>query len=224
MARRTMASQPAPEPRTLPLPGPDGPSRMRCGRLELVLERHRGTHELLVHDGTQGLRYRLGLPGPGALVLFPIPPSHPVHVLLRDPVVLLPGGRVRGYLLVPLPWQVAWQPAEGPQVDVLELLPRQLESARHDDHLVHRVPSPFYPPGAAPGAEDGVLVPVVLTAGDGERVHPGHVPLTLTGDDLRLLRGRLIARPRRILYSAGRIREVVRPWLHTLPIPEGGLR
>jgi len=233
--------EPLPSTEPLPLPGAGEVSRVRRGRHEFVLERARGAWLLAVHDGAHGQRYHLGLPPGSSLQLVPATPHHPIDVQLEDGVALAPGGRVRGSVVLPLLTRLVWvapgRPGGAPGVatggamapggeeELLCVLPREYGTTWVDGQCRHQCSAALLAKGATPWAPGLLQVPVVLKNEAPSGVQPGQFPLQLAAEDLNLCRGRLVARPRRIVHSPeGKLSEHIRPWppaisatIHTFP-------
>ncbi len=194
-----------PQHAVLKVPGTAGTTRLRHGSFELVLERVPGGLCLVCHDGRQGQRYHLGLPGKGELLLTIAPPELPVRVHFREGVALAPRGRLRRLVLVPLPRQLLWRGPDGDTVSLLTLTPPELmppgPGAGRTRAGVHSIHSPCFLPGAAPWRVGELLLPIHLCnqSRDGQR--PSQLDTVLTEDDLLPIRGRLYGRPRRMVLN-----------------------
>lgn len=184
---------------------------MQCGGFELVLEGVRGGHILVVHDGSEGRRIHLGLRGDGGLELNLLPTCYPCLVSPREAIRLLPGTRLRGYLLVPLVPTLAWVGGDGKAETVVELLPPQLTAEWRDgigcvqlttSPLLHRLPPPSDEPAAA--------VPVVLCNRSRGVVAPSEIAIGLDAGELTAARGHVFAAARRVTYTDGGIATQVR--------------
>jgi len=187
------------QPVTLPLPERGRSARFRVGTLELVLETARGGTSLLCLDGQQTRTWSLGLPRSGELRVLCRAPRLPLLVEPRDPLVLAPRGRLRGYVQVPLVPTIVWQD-DACLETVAELLPSTL-SAEWDETAggcVQRCSSPFtqkLPPALA---EPRAVVPVVIANASDRLQGPVALPLRIDDRELRPLRGLAIAAPRRL--------------------------
>lgn len=194
--------------RRTPLPRPQRghSTRHRCGRLELVLEPTRGGYVLVVHDGSDGRRYPLGLGDDGELQLVLRPPCYPVLVALRETLTLTPGARLRGYLQVPLVPTVVWH-RPGNDENVCELLPTALATEWDEarQRCQQRSISPWLPRWVPAGDTPQVVVPMVVR-NDSDGVQAiGELPLSLRDDELHELRGQIVAAPRRARCTDGRL-------------------
>ena len=169
----------------------------------------------MVHDGAQGQRYHLGLPGGSRLELRPAMPELPLDVLLEDAVALAPGGRVRGGVLVPLPTRLVWVGADGTREDeLLCILPREYSNQWNDGDCRLQCPAAFLPTGTTPWNDGLLQVPLTIRNDAATGFQPDRIPLRLAAEDLRPCRGRLVARPRRIIHGAdGSVSERPRLWL-----------
>ncbi|HEX6811641.1 MAG TPA: hypothetical protein VF384_08470 [Planctomycetota bacterium] len=185
----------------VPQPSRGGSVRLQPGSCELVLESVRGGHSLLWSDGRTSRRFALGLIDEGRLTLELRAPRLPVRVITRDVISLVPGGRLRGYLQVPLVPSLVWH-REGAQPAVLiELLPREL-AAEWDDREGHsfRSPSSLHARFPMRTGEPRVVVPVVLTNPSANVASPPHVPLQLMDSELVELRRTVVVKPRRLRW------------------------
>ena len=186
----------------LALPRRGDSTRVQVGANELVLEAVRGGHTLLWSDGREARRYALGLAADGDLALELRAPRLPLRIVCRELVTLVPGGRLHGYVQVPLVPTIVWQPNAGSEAVLLELAPREL-AAEWDDHegAVFRCASSLHVRLPMRSGEPRANVPVWLR-NDGDTVHaPAHLPLRLADHDLVELRGSLIVRPRRLQWT-----------------------
>src|SRR5262249_9190282 len=191
------------QPVTLPLPERGRSARFRVGTLELVLETVRGSTSLLCLDGQQTRTWSLGLPRNGELRVLCRAPRLPLLVEPRDPLVLAPRGRLRGYVQVPLVPTIVWQ-AGACLETVAELVPSTL-SAEWDETLggcVQRCASPFTQKVPPAGVEPRPVLPVVIANGSDRMQGPVALPLHVDDRELRPLRGLVVAAPRRLCVGA----------------------
>src|SRR5690349_5383957 len=193
-------------PIALPAAGRD--VRLRCGSAELVLEQARGALALLVHDGNEARRYAFGVNG-GALALRLAPPPHAILVVPRDTIALAPGGRVRGYFALPLIPTIVWCGEHGAAGVMCELPPPEL-TLEWDPAgaAVHRCVAPFTQ-RIVPGAGVAV-VPVVVRNESGAVQLPAELLVRLRAGELRELRGRIVAAPRRLVLRDEAVSSQVR--------------
>jgi hypothetical protein len=127
-----MDDAPALRPRTpLPLPARGGVVRVRCGPFEALLEPVRGGFVFVWSDGRQAQRLHLGLCVGGQLHLELRSPHGRVNVTPREPVVVAPGARVRGYLVVPLVPTLVWRGADGVEAPLHAFAPDVLAAEWH---------------------------------------------------------------------------------------------
>lgn len=211
------------ETRTLRMALPMGgaSTRLSLGRREFVLERRRGGYALLSLDGSEARTWWLGLPREGELEVHLRVPRLPLRLSLRETLVLAPGGRVRGYVAIPLVPTLCWRstrgaprdPGRAPEV-LAELLPTAFE-AEWDDatgECIQRAEVALLQRLLPPSAEPQAVVPLVVSNA-GEHVHsPGFLPLALRDDELRRARGHWLARARRLrLDQSGRWTTAPRP-------------
>ena len=203
-------------PIAMPAAGRD--VRLRCGSAELVLEQARGALALLVHDGSEARRYALGVNG-GALALQLRPPPYPVLVVPRDTIALAPGGRVRGYFALPLIPTIVWCGEHGDAGVMCELPPPEL-TLEWDPAgaAVHRCMVPFTQ-RIVPGA-GAAVVPVILCNASGTVQLPAELPIRLRAAELRELRGRIVAAPRRVVLRDDGVSSEVRSFARA----RGGVR
>lgn len=200
------------------------------GSFEFVVETVRGGVVLLVLDGKEARRWFLGLGTDDVLAVEPTVPQHPLCLVLRDRIALAPGAALHGYVLVPLQPSVlllragrALGTIAGVQTDALSAEWSEEEGSvvlRTLVHFLHRIPLQADPFTA--------VVPLVLHNPSDSMIHPTELPLRLRGEDLRELRKRLFAAPRRLVVDAAanssaasgvpasaaspRWAETVRPW------------
>jgi len=190
--------------------------RVERGRLHLLLERRRGGYLLVSHDGVSSRRFWLGLPHAGTLELRVRPPEHRVQVNVQDLLCLAPGGRLRGYVAVPVLHRLVWVRPDGIAQALVDLPPPDLQTAwlgeGEGGGYAHSAASPFFAERRGLGVDLGSLVPVSVRNDSDVVVRPPHLAITLRERDLWSLDGRVVAAPRRIVFtSEERQREVVRP-------------
>ncbi len=190
-------------PLIVPVPQPKRGSseRIQLGTGELILESVRGGHSLLWSDGRQARRFALGLADTGHLTLELRAPRLPLRVVTREVITLVPGGRLRGYLQVPLVPTIVWHRDGGPPLVLIELPLREL-AAEWDDREGHsyRCPSALHVRFPMRSGEPRAVVPVHL-ANPGETVaSPPHIPLQLLDAELVALRGSVVVIPRRLRW------------------------
>lgn len=187
----------------LPRPPRGGSVRAACGNGELVLEAVRGGFSLLWLDGQEARRYALGLPDAVSLQIELRAPGHPVRVATRETLALLPGGRIAGYLCVPLVPTITWTDGCGGAGIVLELMPRHLAGA-WDEHcgVVLHTASALHVRFPMRSPEPRAVVPVRLYNDGAATCSPAFVPVALATADLRERRGSIVVAPRRIRWPA----------------------
>jgi hypothetical protein len=188
---------------TLPRLARGQSSRVRLGRLEVVLEATRSGHSLLCLDGQQARTWSLGLPPTGVLRLAWRAPRWPLAIALKDPLLLLPGGRVRGYVRVPLVPTLWFERAEGEELVVAEIVPGEL-SAEWDQGsgtCVQRCTSPLLARLPPPTGESLAIVPWSIR-NDSRRLQcPEVLSMRLEDRELRRFRNHLFAAPRRLRFD-----------------------
>jgi hypothetical protein len=132
-----------------------------------------------------------------------------------DPIALAPGGRLRGYVFVPLVPTVELRRAgHGPEV-LAEILPPGL-SAEWDEAngFLLRAESPFVLRAPVPTEHMRVVVPLVLRNGTARSQQVGAIPVHVTGAELVAMRRQWFAAPRRLVWSECGLQTSVR-----LPTP-----
>jgi hypothetical protein len=210
------AAAPNPLRQPLPLPPFGQATRLNAGGIQLVLEGVRGGLRLLSHDGLQARTHHLAVPEGGALAVVPASPEHPLRVQVSEPLAVGPGSRLRGYVHVPLPYRILWVRGDGFEESLLELPSSELRTAWLGEGpgggYAHMAASAFSIGlnGSIPAR--GVVVPVVLCNRGLRTWQPAELALRLRDRDLRFLRGRVIASPRRMVWQDGRCEELLRPF------------
>jgi hypothetical protein len=198
------------------LPPPGATARIERGHLHLLLEHRRGGYLLVTHDGVTSRRYWLGLPAAGTLELRVRPPDHRVHVQVQEMLCLAPGGRLRGYVTVPMLHRLVWVRPDGQAQAMIDLPPADLQTAWLGEGdlggYAHSAASPFLADRRGVDTEVRSLVPVSVHNASEGVVRPPHLAITLRDRDLFAVGGRLLAAPRRIVFrSEDRQQERVRP-------------
>lgn len=182
--------------------------RARLGRYELVLESVRGGHSLLWSDGQQARRYAIGLGSFTRLELELRPPPHPCRVVVRESLVLGPGGRLRGYVQVPLLPVLCGIDAHGQRAPLLELGNQELAGEWDEARGVQfRVSSPWHVRFPMPTGEPRAVLPLWLKNVTHEVALPADFVVPLAPDELVEVRGSLLLRPRRLRWQAGQWQE-----------------
>jgi hypothetical protein len=201
--------------RVVELPRPGQTVRVERGRLHLLLEHKRGGFLLVSHDGVHGRRYWLGLPSSGTLELRVRPPEHRILLQVQDMLCLAPGGRLRGYVAVPVLHRLVWVRPDGAAQPLVDLPSPDLQTAWLGEGeaggYAHSAASPFFADRRGIDIGFSSLVPVCVRNDSPAVVRPPHLQVTLRERDLMALDGRLFAAPRRIVFSSEeRQREQVR--------------
>ncbi|MBM4061669.1 MAG: hypothetical protein FJ265_11325 [Planctomycetes bacterium] len=192
----------------LPLPARGASTRVRIGAHELVLEAVRGGYVMLWSDGREARRHALGLGPPGGLVLQLKAPRLPLLVATREVLAVVPMGRVRGYLQVPLVPTVVWQGDHGPAAPILELLPRELAAEWDErDGATFRCTSSWHVRFPVRTGEARATVPVVLRNRSTSMLSPASVPLRVQDASLTVARGGVVAAPQRLDWDGAVFRE-----------------
>lgn len=202
------ADNPAVLARSLPLPRParGDATRVRVGSAEIVLERTRGGDSLLWSDGREARRYVLGLHDSGQLSLELRAPRLPLCAIPREVLTLVPGARLRGYVMLPLVPTVVWRDRLRPPETLIELLPATLE-AQWDERHGHsfRCAVSWLTRFPFPSGSALAVAPLVLRNRSAEVVCPGRLDVAFGDNDVHELRGALVLEPRRIVWpEAGR--------------------
>jgi hypothetical protein len=198
------------------LPAVGDTTRIERGRLHLLLEHRRGGYLLVSHDGVASKRYWLGLPSVGTLELRVRPPDHRVQVSVQEMICLAPGGRLRGYVAVPILHRLVWVRTDGLALPLVDLPPADLHTAWLGEGALggyaHSAASPFFADRFGVEQQHKSLVPVCVSNRSEVVVRPPHLAITLRDRDLFALGGKILAAPRRIVFSSDdRQQERVRP-------------
>jgi hypothetical protein len=200
----------------LPRPHAGGVTRVRCGPCDGLLERARGGYAFLWSDGRNGQRVHLGVDEAGELALELAPPRSAVRIVLRDPLVLAPGARVRGYVAAPLVPRLLWRDEHGVDHVLREFTPGDLAS-EWDERAGHVLvaTSPWFARFPTRLGDLRAVVPVRLRHGGRAPFEPEWLPIGLAAGDLTELRGALVTRPRSFASAGGAVVERRRdatPW------------
>lgn len=200
----------------LPLPAEGEAVRVQKGPWQIVVERVRGGFTLLAHDGQVERRWFVGVPDGGGLVLRSRVPRYPVRVRLGESVTLAPGGRLRGYVGLPLSHEVMWSDPHGALMPVAAMVAPDLETSWLGEAAgyVHHTSGRFMLDLAGPESDSIVMVPMVLRNARSCLVSPTEVTVVLRNADLREVRRRIVAAPRALVFSdTDRVEECVRGFL-----------
>ncbi len=167
-----------------------------------MLEGVRGGLSLLWTDGREARRFALGVASGGDLALALRAPRLPVHVAARETIALGPRGRLRGYVQIPLVPTVTLGSGTSEPLVLLELPTRGL-APEWDDRsgTVYRAASPLLVRFPVPAPEPRAIVPLWIANPTASVACPGHLPIDLVDAELRVLRGSVVARPRRLRWS-----------------------
>lgn len=187
LARRTV----------LPRPPRGGATRLSCGACDGLLEAGRGGLSFLWSDGRSGQRVHVGVPDEGELALALAPPRSVVRVVLREPVVLAPGARLRGYVGVPLAPTLTWSDRDGVE-HVLHAFAAADLASEWDERggHVHVTSSPWFQRFPVRVGDLRAIVPVRIRHAGRAPFEAPFVPIGLATRDLTPLRGALLVRPR----------------------------
>lgn len=186
----------------LPLPLRGQSARLQLGASELVLEAVRSGHTLLWSNGREARRYHLGLRADGELTLRLRAPKLPLRVVLRDVLAIVPGGRVGGYLHLPLVPTLQWTGADGASFDLIELLPPDLHGEWDEatGPWLH-CPTALQVRFPMRTGDAKVVIPVRLYNDTSDLVSPAHLPMPITDAELREKRSCVIVAPRRLRWT-----------------------
>jgi len=186
----------------LPLPLRGQSTRVRVGTNELVLESVRGGYSLLWSDGRSARRYALGLPDGGAMELRFRAPKFPLRVVPRDVVVLVPRGRLCGYLHVPLVPTLSWASGHGQVLEVIELAPNELQAEWDESQGPwQRCASSLHVRFPMRSGEAKVVVPVRIKNLGRDVLSPPFLPLQLRDEELMERRDSIVVAPRRLVWN-----------------------
>lgn len=187
--------------RTQPLtrPARGAATRVHVGRNELVLERTRGGESLLWSDGREARRFVLGLPSTGALGLELRAPRLPIELVLREALSLAPGGRVRGYVSLPLVPTLVFRDAPTRSRELVQLPPSELQAEwREDRGHCYRWATSWLWRFPYRSGEPRAVLPLWVGNRGTELASPGRLTVDFEDQDLHELRGSLVLPPRRI--------------------------
>lgn len=181
----------------LPRPPRGGATRLSCGACDGLLEAGRGGYAFLWSDGRTGQRVHLGVPADGELALVLAPPRSLVRVVLREPVVLAPGARLRGYVGVPLAPTLTWTDGDGVE-HVLHAFAAGDLASEWDERSGHVQvsTSPWFQRFPVRVGDLRAIVPVRIRHAGRSPFEAPFLPIGLGPADLTSARGALIARPR----------------------------
>jgi hypothetical protein len=201
--------------RPVPRPTPERPVTLDLGRWQLLLEARAGAIHAVWHDGETVSRLILGVPADGRLELRTRPPDHPLVVAIATPLSLLPGGRIRGFLRLPVQFQLVFLGPDG-AVRVQTFQDRGLRLAWDDGpgggEYTHPWTSELHgTPGGTSGDHGSLWAPVrILHRGFG-LVTVKSLRMAVRAEELREDRGRPTVVPRRFVIGLdGKCEELVR--------------
>ena len=184
------------------LPAHDEATTVRLGRAELVLENRRGSFSLLWSDGRDARRFVLGLAGQGELCVELRAPRFPVRCVPADVLTLVPGARLRGFVTIPLIPTVVWRDSAGAAHKLVELLPSELRAVWSEaEGHAFQVGVQWLTRFPYAGGQPQAVLPLRLYNASPETISPAGLDVEVRDDQLRELRGSLVARPRRITLS-----------------------
>lgn len=200
---------------SLAVPAVGEQATIQKGPLKLILRHEHGGVCLLTPHPERPQRHVLGLPGEGWLELAAHAPEYRVRVHLTDRMSLAPGGRVHGYLTVPLPHRLSWCRSNTRKDALLEVAPKELRTSwlgeGPDGGYQHETESAFHLTRRGLAAETVALVPVFVANHTGAVVSPEVLTVSLRDRDMRELDGQIITSPRRLQFDEpGRPDEVIR--------------
>lgn len=196
---------------TLEIPREGERATFQKGPLSLLLENHRGglcvvtPHPREQTGDVAPKRHFLGLPNEGCLELAVRAPDYRIRVQLTDRLTLVPGGRLRGYLSVPLPHRLSWCPLEGDPHALLEVAPKELRTAWLGEGVlggyVHDTQSAFHLDRHGLRADTAALVPVVIINHSDAVLSPECLTISIRDRDIQELDGQIITSPRRLHFG-----------------------
>lgn len=191
---------------TLALPAVGETAVFRKGPLELRLENHRGGLCVLTPHPQHPQRHYLGLPRDGSLELTVRAPEHRVRVHLRDRLTLASGGRLHGYVTVPLPHRLVWCRPNGSAEPLLEVAPKELQTSwlgeGPDGGYVHESESSFHLDRHGIAADTMAIVPLMLWNFGDQTITPENLTVSIRDRDLLELDGQIVIAPRRLRFGA----------------------
>ena len=182
------------------------PVQLALGERQVVLERRFGGVLLVSHDGAQVTERVLGLPqGGGHLELEARPPDHPLELELTTDILLLGGGRVRGYLPLPVHWHLMFHGLDG-SVRLQSFAPPGLRLLWRDGGerggYALRCSAPLVArPGGPVGDASLCWLPVRIQNRGFSALRPPRLELRVVPEELWVARGRILARPRRFVLG-----------------------
>lgn len=186
----------------LPLPQRGSSTRVRLGANELVLESVRGGQSLLWSDGREARKFALAVPANGQLSLELRSPPGPLRIATREVLAIVPNGRLRGYLQVPLVPTIVWRTAGAEPLVVVDLQPRELTTEWDDaEGATFCCTSSLHVRFPMRSGDPRAVVPVVVRNLGRELLSPAHLPVRLVDAELVPLRGCLAVAPRRLLWN-----------------------
>lgn len=190
---------------TVPLEPPDegGGIRVQRGAWQIVLERNRGGFAVLAHDGQFERRWFVGVPSGGALSVRARAPRYPVRVRVREALTVAPGGRLRGYVGVPLGHEVVWIGPDGREFPLVEVVPHGLRTSWVESRQAyeHHADGRFMFELAGPEDDSVAMVPLVIRNEGPQPVSPMEFLVAVRSDDLREIRRRVVAAPRALVFA-----------------------
>ena len=190
---------------TLPIPAVGERAVFRKGPLELLLENHRGGLCVLTPHPQRPQRQYLGLPRTGSLELSVRAPEHKVRIMLRDRLTLAPGGRLHGYLTVPMPHRLLWRQPNGSGEPLLEVAPKELQTSwlgeGPEGGYVHECESSFHLDRHGVAANTMAIVPVLLMNHSDHTISPEFLTLSIRDRDLREVDDQIVIAPRRLRFG-----------------------
>lgn len=180
-------------------------ARFVKGPLELLLENHKGGLCVLTPHPRHPRRHFLGLPKEGSLELAVHAPEYRIRVHLEDRLTLAPGGRLRGYLTVPMPHRLLWRRPNGGVEPLLDLSPKELRTSwlgeGPDGGYVHDAPSAFHIDRHELRAETVAIVPVVIWNHGDHVISPENLTISIRERDIREVDGQVVIAPRRLHFG-----------------------
>ncbi len=202
---------------TMGIPREGERATFQKGPLSLLIESHRGglcvrtphgndlPNDQAADPRTPPKRHFLGLPKDGYLELAVRSPDYRVRVHLTDRLTVVPDGRLRGYLTVPLPHRLSWRRPDGRTDALLEVAPKELRTAWLGEGAlggyIHDAHSAFHIDRRGVRADTVALVPVVIINHSDHVLSPEVLTISILDRDIQELDGQIITSPRRLHFG-----------------------
>lgn len=194
--------------------GPGGSLQLARGESRLLFDRAGGQCRVAILRGAELVREELlGLGSEVRILVEPRLPERPVVIELRPKVALAPGGWCRGYVGIPVAWQVWVEGAHGAPRPVERLEAEELRLAfLAPGGYVHLLPARLRPRRVLENDPTAALLGLHLCnrGEDWREVHRIYLPLG--ANSLRRVGNCFVARPVRVRFEAGGARLQIRPF------------